>query len=171
MPDEEWLALSDALEKLEALDKKKAEFIKLRYFVGLSLEEAAEILGVSVPTASRWWSYSRAWLAEEIESQRKSGYRDTAAASREIVDNAIEAGADQIHVVFDVQRESKRELVKAVSFIDNGSGMTPEILATKFLEIAGTHKEGERSSGGFGRVSSGTPAKSFHDCTALRILG
>ena len=72
VPDEEWLALSDALEKLEAIDKKKAEFIKLRYFVGLSLEEAAEVLGVSVPTASRWWSYSRAWLAEEIESQRKS---------------------------------------------------------------------------------------------------
>lgn len=70
-PDEEWLALNDGLEKLEAMDKKKAEFIKLRYFVGLSLEEAAEVLGVSVPTASRWWSYSRAWLAEEIESQRK----------------------------------------------------------------------------------------------------
>jgi RNA polymerase sigma factor (TIGR02999 family) len=71
VPDEEWLALSDALEKLEAIDKRKAEFIKLRYFVGLSLEEAAEVLGVSVPTASRWWSYSRAWLAEEIESQHK----------------------------------------------------------------------------------------------------
>jgi len=70
--DEEWLALSDALEKLEGVDKQKAEFIKLRYFVGLSLEEAAEILGVSVPTASRWWNYSRAWLAQEIESQRKS---------------------------------------------------------------------------------------------------
>ena len=69
--DEEWLALSDALEKLELVDKDKAQFIKLRYFVGLSLEEAAEALGVSVPTASRWWSYSRAWLAEEIESQRK----------------------------------------------------------------------------------------------------
>jgi len=54
VPDEEWLALSDGLEKLEAMDKKKAEFIKLRYFVGLSLEEAAEVLGVSVPTASRW---------------------------------------------------------------------------------------------------------------------
>jgi RNA polymerase sigma factor (TIGR02999 family) len=71
VPDEEWLALSDGLEKLEAVDKKKAEFIKLRYFVGLSLEEAAEVLGVSVPTASRWWSHSRAWLADEIESQRK----------------------------------------------------------------------------------------------------
>jgi RNA polymerase sigma factor (TIGR02999 family) len=69
--DGEWLALSEALEKLEAVDKPKAQFIKLRYFVGLSLEEAADLLGVSVPTASRWWSYSRAWLAQEIESGRK----------------------------------------------------------------------------------------------------
>jgi RNA polymerase sigma factor (TIGR02999 family) len=68
--DEEWVDLSDALEKLEARDKQKADFIKLRYFVGLSLEQAAAALGVSVPTASRWWSYSRAWLAQEIESQR-----------------------------------------------------------------------------------------------------
>ena len=70
-PDDDWLALSDALERLEAVDKQKAQFIKLRYFVGLSLEESAEVLGVSVPTASRWWSYSRAWLAQEVESQRK----------------------------------------------------------------------------------------------------
>jgi RNA polymerase sigma factor (TIGR02999 family) len=69
--DEEWLDLSDALEKLELIDRQKAQFIKLRYFVGLSLEEAAAALGVSVPTASRWWSYSRAWLAGEIEAQRK----------------------------------------------------------------------------------------------------
>ena len=69
--EDDWLELSDALERLEAVDKQKAEFIKLRYFVGLSLEEAADVLGVSVPTASRWWSYSRAWLAQEIESQRK----------------------------------------------------------------------------------------------------
>jgi RNA polymerase sigma factor (TIGR02999 family) len=70
--DEDWLALSEALEKLEARDKQKTDFIKLRYFVGLTLEEAAEVLGVSVPTASRWWSYSRAWLAKEIESQRQT---------------------------------------------------------------------------------------------------
>jgi RNA polymerase sigma factor (TIGR02999 family) len=69
--EDDWLELSDALEKFQAEDKDKASFIKLRYFVGLSLEEAAEVLGVSVPTASRWWSYSRAWLAREIESQRK----------------------------------------------------------------------------------------------------
>jgi RNA polymerase sigma factor (TIGR02999 family) len=70
--DEDWLLLNEALEKLEMRDKQKAQFIKLRYFVGLTLEQAAEALGISVPTASRWWSYSRAWLAEAIESQRKS---------------------------------------------------------------------------------------------------
>jgi RNA polymerase sigma factor (TIGR02999 family) len=69
--DEDWLRLNEALEQFEMRDKQKAELIKLRYFVGLTLEEAAELLGISVPTASRWWSYSRAWLAEAMESQPK----------------------------------------------------------------------------------------------------
>jgi RNA polymerase sigma factor (TIGR02999 family) len=67
---EDWIELDEALTKLESLDPQKAQFVKLRYFVGLSLEEAATTLGVSVPTASRWWSYARAWLAKEIESQQ-----------------------------------------------------------------------------------------------------
>ena len=70
--DEELLAVNEALEKFAARDKQKAEFVKLRYFVGLTLEEAAEVLGVSVPTASRWWSYSRAWLCEEMERQQNA---------------------------------------------------------------------------------------------------
>src|SRR6185369_627881 len=49
--DDEVLALSDALEKFAARDKQKAELVKLRYFVGLTTEEAAEVLGISVPTA------------------------------------------------------------------------------------------------------------------------
>ena len=68
--DDELLAVSDALEKLSARDKQKAELVKLRYFVGLTTEEAAEILGISVPTADRWWNFSRAWLFEEIERSR-----------------------------------------------------------------------------------------------------
>ena len=68
--DDELLAVSDALEKLAARDKRKAELVKLRYFVGLTTEEAAEVLGISVPTADRWWNYSRAWLFEEIEGSR-----------------------------------------------------------------------------------------------------
>lgn len=69
--DDELLAVSDALEKLAARDKQKAELVKLRYFVGLTTEEAAEVLGISVPTADRWWSFSRAWLFEEIERGQK----------------------------------------------------------------------------------------------------
>jgi hypothetical protein len=85
-----------------------------------------------------------------VESQRKSGYRDTAAASREIVDNAIEAGADQIHVVFDIQRESKRELVKAIAFIDNGSGMLPEMARYALTWGGGTHFDEPTFIGKFG---------------------
>jgi RNA polymerase sigma factor (TIGR02999 family) len=70
VPDDELLVVNEALEKFAARDQQKAELVKLRYFVGLKLEEAAEVLGISVPTASRWWSYSRAWLAQEIERQR-----------------------------------------------------------------------------------------------------
>jgi len=69
--DDELLAVSEALDKFAARDKQKAEFVKLRYFIGLTLEEAAALLGVSVPTASRWWSYSRAWLCQEIERQQR----------------------------------------------------------------------------------------------------
>jgi len=70
--DEELLAVHDALEKLAARDPQKAELVKLRYFVGLTTEEAAEVLGISVPTADRWWNFSRAWLFEEMERQQKS---------------------------------------------------------------------------------------------------
>jgi len=64
------LAVSEALEKFTLRDKQKAELVKLRYFVGLTTEEAAEVLGISVPTADRWWNFSRAWLFEAIEQAR-----------------------------------------------------------------------------------------------------
>ena len=72
LKDEELLAVSDALEKFKGRDKQKAELVKLRYFVGLTIAEAAEVLGISIPTADRWWNYSRAWLFEEIERERKA---------------------------------------------------------------------------------------------------
>jgi len=64
----ELLAINESLEKLAAVDKQKAELVKLRYFVGLTIDESAAILGVSVPTANRWWTYARAWLYQEIQS-------------------------------------------------------------------------------------------------------
>ena len=71
-PDDELLAVNDALEKLAAYDSQMAELVKLRYFVGLTTEDAAEVLGISVRTAERWWTYSRAWLYQEFERQRIS---------------------------------------------------------------------------------------------------
>jgi RNA polymerase sigma factor (TIGR02999 family) len=69
--DDELLALDEALAKFAARDKQKAELVKLRYFVGLTREEAAEVLDISVPTADRWWNFSRAWLFEEMERSRR----------------------------------------------------------------------------------------------------
>jgi RNA polymerase sigma factor (sigma-70 family) len=60
------LALDEALERLEARDPDKAQLVKLRYFAGMTIEQAAEALAISVTTANRWWSYARAWLHEEI---------------------------------------------------------------------------------------------------------
>jgi len=69
--DEELLAVSDALDKLAAHNQAKAELVKLRYFVGLTIEEAAEILGISAPTAKRHWTYARAWLYREIGPRQR----------------------------------------------------------------------------------------------------
>ena len=64
------VAVGEALEKLAEIDPQRAEVVKLRYFVGLSFAETAEIMGISEPTAKRYWSYSRAWLYEEIRAAR-----------------------------------------------------------------------------------------------------
>jgi RNA polymerase sigma factor (TIGR02999 family) len=64
--DDDLLALNDALEKFAAEDSQKAELVKLRYFAGLTTAEAAEMLHISIPTADRWWAYSRAWLFGEV---------------------------------------------------------------------------------------------------------
>ena len=66
-PDDELLAINDALELLTHHDSAKAELVKLRYFVGLTLGQAAEVLGISEPTAKRYWTYARAWLYREIK--------------------------------------------------------------------------------------------------------
>jgi RNA polymerase sigma factor (TIGR02999 family) len=67
--DDQLLAVHEALDRLAAEDPRKAELVKLRYFVGLTNEEAAQALGVSVPTVKRDWAYARAWLFREIRSQ------------------------------------------------------------------------------------------------------
>lgn len=67
-PDDELLAVDEALQRLQEADPPKAELVKLRYFAGLTIPEAAQALGISVPTANRYWAYARAWLHEELAS-------------------------------------------------------------------------------------------------------
>jgi RNA polymerase sigma factor (TIGR02999 family) len=63
------LALDEALQELSAADERKAQLVKLRYFVGLEIGEAAEVLGISRATANRDWAYARAWLHERIRQE------------------------------------------------------------------------------------------------------
>lgn len=65
-PSEDILALDEALTKLAMEDSVKADLVKLRYFAGLTIEQAAEMLGISRATAERYWSYARAWLFDEM---------------------------------------------------------------------------------------------------------
>jgi RNA polymerase sigma factor (TIGR02999 family) len=69
-PDEDLLALDEALQKLAAQDPVKAELVKLRYFGGLTAAEAAQVLGISATTGERYWSYARAWLHQQIQADR-----------------------------------------------------------------------------------------------------
>ena len=67
--DDQVLAVGDALDKLAEEFPLQAELVKLRYFVGMTNEEAAEVLNISVSTAKNYWNFSKAWLLNHIESQ------------------------------------------------------------------------------------------------------
>ncbi|MEM1055342.1 MAG: ECF-type sigma factor [Bacteroidota bacterium] len=66
MADEDMLALDEALKRLESLDARQAAVVEIRFFTGLTLEETADTLGVSVPTVSRDWRMARVWLARAL---------------------------------------------------------------------------------------------------------
>jgi RNA polymerase sigma factor (TIGR02999 family) len=73
---EDLLALDEALDRLAAKDPTKAELVKLRHFAGLTIEEAAQALGISTTSANRYWAYARAWLHQAIvgeEAARQVG--------------------------------------------------------------------------------------------------
>jgi RNA polymerase sigma factor (TIGR02999 family) len=67
MPDDELLALDEALDRLATVDARAAQVVKLCFFVGLTQEQAAKELGMSLATATRLWSFARAWLLREVE--------------------------------------------------------------------------------------------------------
>ena len=68
---DEVIAVHEVLEEFERLMPDKAELVKLRYFAGLDEATAAETLGISRPTASRWWTFSRAWLFQKLSERRR----------------------------------------------------------------------------------------------------
>jgi RNA polymerase sigma factor (TIGR02999 family) len=68
-PDEELLALDEALLKLAESDPAKARLVELRYFAGLTGEQAAKVLGISTATADRHWAYAKAWLRTEVRGR------------------------------------------------------------------------------------------------------
>jgi RNA polymerase sigma factor (TIGR02999 family) len=67
LPDDQLLALDEALDRLAAVDSRAADVVKLCFFVGLTQEQAAKELGVSLATAERLWAFARAWLFREME--------------------------------------------------------------------------------------------------------
>ena len=68
--DDQLLAMNDALDKLTAQNKIEAELVKLRYFVGMTTAEAAEVLGITEAAAKHYWIHARTWLYQEITSAR-----------------------------------------------------------------------------------------------------
>ncbi|PYI82051.1 MAG: RNA polymerase subunit sigma [Verrucomicrobia bacterium] len=71
IPDDELLALDEALDRLAAVDSRAAEVVKLCFFVGLTQEQAAKKLGVSLSTTERLWAFARAWLFREMQKSRE----------------------------------------------------------------------------------------------------
>ena len=69
MPDDELLALDEALDRLVAVDSRAAELVKLCFFVGLTQEQAAKHLEISISTVERTWAFARAWLFREIQKE------------------------------------------------------------------------------------------------------
>lgn len=71
-PNVDLIALDEALEKLERLDQRKADLVRMRYFAGLTVEEAAKTLGISSSTADNDWAYAKNWLRLEIQDGREN---------------------------------------------------------------------------------------------------
>ena len=72
-PPDNVLALDEALTKLAAADATAAELVRLRFFAGLPLPLAAQLLGISPRTADRLWAYARAWLHQELQGTPPAG--------------------------------------------------------------------------------------------------
>ena len=109
---------------------------------------------------------------QALHSQRRSGYRDTAAASREIVDNSLEAGASRVHVVFERPAErvkfQRRDAVTSIAFIDDGAGMSPEMARFALSWGGGTHFD-QDDHAFIGRFGFGLPNASINQTQRVEV--
>ena len=96
---------------------------------------------------------------QALMSQRRNGYRNTAVAAREIVDNAVEAGAKSVHIVFDTKRHGAKDIVTSIAFIDDASGMMPDMARYALSWGGGTHFD---EPGFIGRFGFGLPNSSIN---------
>jgi RNA polymerase sigma factor (TIGR02999 family) len=78
-PSEDLLALDEALTRLAALNPARAEVVKLRFFAGLTMPEVAQTLGISLPTAERYWAFARTWLYAELNADEPPADEKTGA--------------------------------------------------------------------------------------------
>ena len=105
-----------------------------------------------------------------IRAMRDSGYKNTAFALAELIDNSVQAGADHVDVIcieeFVVVSERQRRRLKAIGVLDNGSGMTPETLGLALQFGNGTHLD-DRS--GIGRFGMGLPNSSISQCRRVEV--
>ncbi len=69
-PQDDLLAIDEALERFAQIEPQKAELVKLRYFAGLTIEAAAEAMNISPATAKRYWAYSKAWLYQAVSGDK-----------------------------------------------------------------------------------------------------
>jgi RNA polymerase sigma factor (TIGR02999 family) len=72
-PSQDILALDEALSRLAALNSMRADVVKLRFFAGLTMPEVAQALGISLPTAERYWAFARTWLYAELTEEGSLG--------------------------------------------------------------------------------------------------
>ena len=70
-PEIDLLAMDEALQKLEKQDERRAKLVKLRFFARLTIEQAAQVLGIATSTAQNDWAYARFWLRLEVEERRR----------------------------------------------------------------------------------------------------
>jgi RNA polymerase sigma factor (TIGR02999 family) len=75
LPQFDLIALDEALTKLSGIEPKKAELVTLRYFAGLTMPQAAELLGVSLATTERYWTFAKSWLFAELSAPSDDSLR------------------------------------------------------------------------------------------------